>query len=144
MPEEICLTTEQFLPHSLAVTRTSSGLWRFMAPFEGDEVEVLISGNDQGPDPTHFELARRVAVQLNAFVSRSRKYLRHFVDECKLGEPGEWEPVWAKFGVSLDEFPESFEVLFSHSGETHDGVWGVRFFRNPYGFRPYEFRRIQR
>ena len=139
---DVPLGPERFEVGALDHT-TDQRLWRFNAPHAGYTVEVLVAGSDRGPDPAWLDLAARVAANLGPLEAVARYYLRAFVDEGKLDGPGEWALDWLEFGRHPDDMPEPFELVLVHEGDTYGG-WGVRFFRGPQGWRPWEFRRFQR
>lgn len=142
MSIDIPLGPERFEVGQLDRT-TDQGLWRFNVSYDGYLVEMLLAGTADGPDLTRLDLAARVVPRLGPLEAAARHYLRAFVDEGKLDGPGEWHLEWVEFGRQPDELPEPFELILVHEGDGYGG-WGVRFFRGPAGWRPWEFRRFQR
>ena len=140
---DIPLGSERFVIDPTQLTRASDrGAWRLNAPYQDYQIEILVAGDTSAPGATELDLAERVVAHLDDFVAVSRFYLRTFVDERKLDAPGEWDPAWLEFGLDPEKLPESFELILGHDGDNY-GAWGVRFFRGPFGFRPYEFRQFQ-
>src|SRR5262249_37612557 len=76
------------------------GSW-FRLPYQQHEVEVLLAGDDRGPDPQWLELAARVSAQVEKFVVEAKSYLESFMGTPEAGRYGDWSLEWLEFGQGV-------------------------------------------
>jgi hypothetical protein len=134
------------VPASQLSRTTDDGLWRFGFPYRHYEVEVLLAGDDRGPDPEWLSLAERVCAQVDRFVAEATAYLRAFVDGSRFDCPGDWSLEWLEFGRDAhSNMQRPFELVFVLDEDTYGG-WGVLFADagEPVGYWPNQFRRFAR
>jgi hypothetical protein len=125
---------------------TDDGLWMFDFQYRHYLVEVLLAGDDTGPDARWLSLAERVCAQIERFESESIAYLRAFVDGSRFGCSDNWSLEWLEFGRYKHlKMRQPFELVFVLDEDSYGG-WGVRFadVGDPVGYCPNQFRRFAR
>jgi hypothetical protein len=121
-------------------------MWRFLFPYRHYEAEVLLAGDDSGPNADWLSLAVRVCAQLDPFVLEATAYLGAFVDGSRFDCGQEWSLEWLEFGRDAhSRLRRPFELVFDLDGDNYGG-WGVLFADSgeAFGFWPNAFRRFQR
>ena len=143
----VVLGSERLTIYATDLSRTTDdGLWRFNFPYRHYEVEVLLAGDDHGPDPKWLSLAESVSAQVEQFVLEATTYLKSFVDGGRFGCPGDWSLEWMEFGRNIDSKMQCpFELVFVLDEDIYGG-WGVLFSDagDPVGYCSRQFRRFAR
>jgi hypothetical protein len=112
---------------------------------EVGEVEVMIEGGVDGPNPERLKWAQQALADLPTIERHGREYLRLFIDPAHIAARDQWRLESVEFGLNPDDLPSAFALLYRLEGDQY-GLWWVQFgFAGPplERFFPNEFGRKQ-
>ncbi|HYH81820.1 MAG TPA: hypothetical protein VEX86_18580 [Longimicrobium sp.] len=118
---------------------TDEELW--FANLPETEVEIVVGGGPDAPDPDRAAQAAWAVERLDALFKRAKSYLDHFVDREKLGR-GEWRLDSVVLGRCDCDRADELDLVLGLPMD--DGEWTVRFRIAPLditGFFAVELRR---
>jgi hypothetical protein len=102
----------------------SPGEWT--ATRSGMEVEVLVGGTGQGPDPSCLEELNAALDDLPAIERRALELLETFIDRRRVSGGGDESWFLESARVEAREAAPVLTLCFALAGDTY-GSWSVRF-----------------
>ena len=115
----------------------------WMRQCSGPQLEIVIGGNEQAPDPGRVAVADEVLHQIEQVERVAKAYLDAFVDRPKFAPNSDWFLDSVEFGPRGDEPLDEFVAYFSLEDDDY-GLWSVVLCRTSLaGINPVEIARRQ-
>jgi hypothetical protein len=99
------------------------GIWIRPSP-PGPQPEVVIAGDEQGPEPSCLPIAEAVLTDIDGVIKHAAKHLDTFVDRTRFARDSEWYLDAVEFGCRVDQPKDEFVAYFSLEEDTY-GLWSV-------------------